>query len=415
MHARALSTILGILGALEVSALPKKSQQQHRITNIELGPRLQYLVGAMSDGPLRERLAACAKTGSRPTRFSIGHRGGACLQFPEETAESLAAGARMGAGILECDVVFTRDRQLVCRHDQCDLHTTTNIVATPLGAKCSVPFAPAANGSEATARCCTSDITLGEFKTLCGKMDGYNGSATTASDFLHGTPAWRTDLYATCGTVLSHREFIALADSYGRDFTSELKQPRVPMPFEGTYTQAQYAQQLVDEYKAAGIAAPRVWPQSFRLADVAYWLRAEPAFGRQAILLDQSGDAPATIADAAANLSLYRDAGVRVVAPPLPYLVALGPDGEYVPSDYATTAKGLGLEIITWSLERSGPLARVAAENDYYYSTIANGTTSDGDMYQLVDVLAREVGVRGIFSDWSATVTYYANCFGFVF
>ena len=30
----------------------------------------------------------------------------------------------------------------------------------------------------------------------------------------------------------------------------------------------------------------------------------------------------------------------------------------------------------------------------------------------LLDVLARQVGIRGIFSDWPATVTYYANCLG---
>jgi glycerophosphoryl diester phosphodiesterase len=28
----------------------------------------------------------------------------------------------MGAGIIECDVTFTKDRELVCRHDQRDLH-----------------------------------------------------------------------------------------------------------------------------------------------------------------------------------------------------------------------------------------------------------------------------------------------------
>jgi glycerophosphoryl diester phosphodiesterase len=51
----------------------------------------------------------------------------------------------MGAGILECDVTFTKDKELVCRHSQCDLHTTTNILATPLAAKCSQQFAPALN------------------------------------------------------------------------------------------------------------------------------------------------------------------------------------------------------------------------------------------------------------------------------
>ena len=37
----------------------------------------------------------------------------------------------MGAGIIECDVTFTKDRELVCRHSQCDLHTTTNILTVP--------------------------------------------------------------------------------------------------------------------------------------------------------------------------------------------------------------------------------------------------------------------------------------------
>ena len=43
----------------------------------------------------------------------------------------------MGAGIVECDVTFTKDKELVCRHAQNDLHTTTNILATPLAAKCT--------------------------------------------------------------------------------------------------------------------------------------------------------------------------------------------------------------------------------------------------------------------------------------
>ena len=57
------------------------------------------------------------------------------LQFPEHTKQSHEAGARMGAGILECDVTFTSDGELVCRHDQCDLHTTTDILVTPLADK----------------------------------------------------------------------------------------------------------------------------------------------------------------------------------------------------------------------------------------------------------------------------------------
>ena len=39
-----------------------------------------------------------------------------------------------------------------------------------------------------------------------------------------------------------------------------------------------------------------------------------------------------------------------------------------------------------------------------------DGINNDGDVYQLLDVLAKEVEVLGVFSDWPATVTYYANC-----
>ncbi len=28
----------------------------------------------------------------------------------------------------------------------------------------------------------------------------------------------------------------------------------------------------------------------------------------------------------------------------------------------------------------------------------------------MLDVLAKDVSIRGIFSDWPATVSYYANC-----
>ena len=89
----------------------------------------------------------------RPSDFSIGHRG-ATMQFPEHTLESYEAAAWMGAGIIECDVTFTADRELVCRHDQCDLHTSTDVVANAeLNAKCTTPFV--AGNDTATPLCCT--------------------------------------------------------------------------------------------------------------------------------------------------------------------------------------------------------------------------------------------------------------------
>ncbi|MET0055602.1 MAG: glycerophosphodiester phosphodiesterase family protein, partial [Candidatus Thiodiazotropha sp. 6PLUC10] len=272
--------------------------------NIELGPRPFYLVDNMDESPLKQELQECNKKKFKKSDFSIGHRG-AAMQFPEHTMESYVAAARMGAGIVECDVTFTKDRELVCRHSQCDLHTTTNILATPLAAKCSEPFVPAVIDpttgeviTPASARCCTSDITLAEFKTLKGKMDAGNSAATTVEEYLDATPSWRTDLYTAVGTLMTHAESIELFQQLGTKMTPELKSPSVEMPFEGDYTQQDYAQQMINEYKAAGVKPKSVFAQSFNLDDILYWIENEPRFGKQAVYLDGSDnpqEATATI------------------------------------------------------------------------------------------------------------------------
>lgn len=35
---------------------------------------------------------------------------------------------------------------------------------------------------------------------------------------------------------------------------------------------------------------------------------------------------------------------------------------------------------------------------------------NEGAILEVLDVLAQDVGIDGIFSDWPATVTFYANC-----
>ncbi|MEC9342962.1 MAG: glycerophosphodiester phosphodiesterase family protein [Pseudomonadota bacterium] len=376
---------------------------------ITLGPRPYYLVDTMKDGELKSRLQACSDKPQKRTLFSIGHRG-AQLQFPEHTVEANVAAARMGAGILECDVTFTRDKELVCRHAQNDLHTTTNILATELAGKCTKPFTPASGDAKAAAECRTSDVTLAEFRTLKAKMDAANAAGTTVEAYMDGTAGWRTDLYAAeAGTLMTHAESIELFKSLGAKFTPELKSPSVDMPFDG-FSQQDYAQKMIDEYKSAGIPASDVWPQSFNLEDVLYWIENEPEFGKQAVYLDDSyaeeGWNPTDPSTWAHQMDELKDMGVNYIAPPLWVLVTLE-EGEIVPSVYAEKAREAGIGIITWTLERSGPLA---SGGGWYYQSITDAIDSDGKVYELVDVLARDVGVKGIFSDWPATVTYYASC-----
>ena len=385
-----------------------KSLKKTKSQPVQLGARPFFLVNDMDEGELKQALHQCENGPFYQSDFSIGHRG-APLQFPEHTVESYTAAAKMGAGIMECDVTFTKDRELVCRHSQCDLHTTTNILETPLAKKCSLPFSPAdpATGVKAKAQCCTTDITLEEFRTLKGKMDAFNPDATTLAEYLDGTPGFRTDLYDSRGTLLTHAESIALFKELGVKFTPELKSPSVDMPYEGDYTQQAYAQQLIDEYNAAGIDPEMVWAQSFNLDDVLFWINHNPEFGKQAVFLDSRVyNDPAFTPSLQDFESMFAN-GVRIVAPPTFVLVTVGDNGEIVPSDYALLARQAGLDIISWTVERSGQLA---SGGGFYYSSIADITNNDGDVFELIDVLAKGVGVIGIFSDWPATTTYYANC-----
>ncbi len=394
---------------------------------VQLGPRPFYLVAGMEEGPLKERLMQCKDGPFEKTDFSIGHRG-AALQFPEHTQESYMAAARQGAGIIECDVTFTSDGKFVCRHAENDLHTTTNILATPLASTCAKPFAAAvidSNGAvvtPASAECRASALTRDEFKTLRGKMDAFNPSARNVSEFLGGTASWRTDLYTGRGTLLTFAESLALNQKLGVKHTPELKGGD-PSTIAGVFgNQKNYALKFANELRAAGVKPREVWPQSFNVEDVLVWID-NTEYGRQAVYLldfnatDPVNDiiiqAPYNQMKRAEYFAMLRQRGVRIVAPAMPALLAVDAGGRIVPSQLAKDLKAWGFDIITWTFERAD-LRQGASKAGFYYDFDPQGRAirTDSDMYKALDVLASEVRIIGIFSDWPATVTYYANCMG---
>ena len=77
----------------------------------------------------------------------------------------------------------------------------------------------------------------------------------------------------------------------------------------------------------------------------------------------------------------------------------------------AADADDRGIDIITWTLERSGRLAD-PGHGGWYYQTTNAGISRESDMPVLLDVLARDVGILGVFSDWAAPVSFYAVCMG---
>lgn len=381
---------------------------------MNLGPRPLFLIEQMTAGPLKTQLRKCQNKPIQRQAFSIAHRG-APLMFPEHGRASYRAAHQMGAGKQECDVTFTKDGELVCRHSQCDLHQTTDVLLRPeLARQCSQPFEPASQSQSAQAKCCTTDFTLAQLKQLCIKMDGFNKDAKSVQDFVDGTPDWRTNLYQTCEPVLTHKESIELFSSWGVEMVPELKAPQVKMPFfiEGktSLSQKNYAQKLVDEYKEAKIKPENVWLQSFNLKDVQYWIKNEPNFAKQVVYLDGRYSEPDFDANDAStwqpSMNALKSMGVNYIAPPLWVLLKIE-NNEIAASQYAIEAKQAGLKLIAWTLERS---ANMEQGGGWYYQSVKQKIDGQGDIYEVLDVLARHVGVDGVFSDWPATTTYYANC-----
>lgn len=361
------------------------------------------LAASLTDAPLKQRLLACTPTNTDKLDFVIAHRG-APLGYPEHSEQGYRAAAAQGAGWVECDVTFTQDGQFVCRHSQCDLHRTTNILATPIAQQCSNPFTPAVSDAPAGAQCCTSDITLAQYRSLCARPDHVNPAARTVDDYLQaresivGTPS------PTCGTLMTLDEQIALNTSLNVKHVPELKAAMVPMPYEGM-TQADYADRLIQSYLEAGVDLKLLYPQSFSLDDVLYWINAYPAIANQVIYLDPRGRARDFQPSLDGMQALY-DQGVRILAPPIPVLITLNEQREIVPSPYAELARAVGFELITWTLE-----SRSAADPmNFLYATVREAIETEGDLYKVLDVLTHQVGIRAIFTDWPETAHFFAQC-----
>ncbi|MEE4172862.1 MAG: glycerophosphodiester phosphodiesterase family protein [Xanthomonadales bacterium] len=378
--------------------------------------RPALLVSALSAGALRKRLEHCLdRSPERGTR-TIGHRG-APLRYPEHTRESYQAAARLGAGVLECDVTATRDGELLCRHDACDLHRTTNLLETPLAARCRVPFQPAREGDTlATARCCTTDFDLAELKTLTGRHDVVDPLAQTVADYLSPEPPLSC---LDAGTLLSHRESIALFQALGTGMAPELKS----LPAESGVPEARLltlADQLVDDYRNAGVPPDTLWLQTFDPDVASHWLANAGEYAGRVVWLDGRyalDDFDHRAPGAHAVFGLWREAGLQFLAPPVWMLVEAGETGP-VPSAYARAARREGLRLLTWTLERSGPLARGGG---WYYQTLnglnprpqspgAYRVSRDADQLALLALLFDDLEVAGVFTDWAETTALVDRC-----
>src|SRR5262249_47980800 len=187
--------------------------------------------------------------------------------------------------------------------------------------------------------------------------------------------------------------------------------------------QENYAQAFADVLSGEGVRPDDAFPQSFNVNDILYWIQ-HTKYGKQAVfLVDYDTDKNNIILfdttgkqldprQAHLNSFAQRPKGkVQLIAPAMPALLRVDAVGHILPSQLATDLKGLGFDIITWTFERSD-LRQGASQAGFYFAFDPNGIAikKDSDMYKALDVLAQQVKILGIFSDWPATVTYYANC-----
>lgn len=378
----------------------------------ESKPTAQAPAAGLTPDQLEERLRECGGRTLRKTRFSIAHRG-APAHFPEHTRESYEAAARMGAGLVECDVTFTKDGVGVCRHADCDLHVSTNILITDLADHCRKPFTGASEnpvGRPASAECCVSDLTAVEFKNLCGRSPSVNRSAISVEQYLSSENGSLSIEDPSCGTLLTHAESITLLDSLGVDFVPELKRTRV----SSAVSQAEIrrrALEFLEAYQRANIAPERVFPQSFDLDTISLWTRENPAYSKRSIFLDAQYEstefdpnAPSTFSPSMADI---RRSGAAFVGPPF-WTLLVERDGRIFPTAYAQQARLHGLGIVPWSLSRPSLLTANATRMRPPFSSLLQG---DDDYDFIIHHLAQDAHVSGLFSDDPARVTRYANCF----
>ena len=83
---------------------------------------------------------------------------------------------------------------------------------------------------------------------------------------------------------------------------------------------------------------------------------------------------------------------------------------KYVPSELALLAKKQNLRVVAVGFERPESLPMRSTRGGAFYETSRTITDNDGDAYEMLHVLASQVGIEHISTSWPATVTFYANC-----
>ncbi len=324
------------------------------------------------------------------------------MPYPPHTLTSYEAALRMGAGMIQCPVTFSKDRKLVCRKEQCDLHYTTDVLTHPdqrLASKCSHPFIPSDGFNRpAQVKCCTSDFTLEELQMLNCRCSGdvsarstdVNVWGMTVLDYLGTSPT------CVAAKIPSHEEYIKLVDSWGANF-APTQVPFIDSEDVHDYTQEMLSRQIMSTYvEGFDIDPARIFPISQSVKDLVLWRKEFPLHSRNSIALDLINEDVTDMDSLKEHFSSFLKSGVFNVIAHNVGMILKQSEGSDSSHSFQSTA-----------------YSRVAAEMGLSIFAMWTGPiTQDFNALHILHHLKAQGGVQGIFADVSFVpiTTFYDNC-----
>ncbi|MCI5046082.1 MAG: hypothetical protein MRY59_01170 [Aquisalinus sp.] len=308
-----------------------------------------YLTTSLTDNVTKDMSAM--RVQSRP--LIIAHRGASGYR-PEHTLESYKLAIDMGADYIEPDLVFTKDGELIARHD-IYLSSTTDVADRP-------EFADRKKTVNGRADWFSEDFTLTEIKTLRARQ-AYPGRSTE---------------YDGQFSIPSLEEVIALAKMESARAGREIGiYPETKAPGYFKERGYDYARVLIEKLSATGMNLPTspVFIQSFE----------------KPVLKEMRDGTPLPLVYLTSSISGFR---VQEIAE---YCQGLGPNkGLLINRDKTSTgllekAHEQGLQVHPWTF-RNDQLPEIFAmpeeEYQFYFSMGVDGVFTD---FPDTSVAARDV------------------------
>ncbi len=315
-------------------------------------------------------LALASATPPATMPIVIGHRG-ASGERPEHTIASYARAIETGADYIEPDLVMTKDKVLVARHEN-EISETTDVASHPEFASRKVT--KTIDGHAITGWF-TEDFTLAELKTLYARE--------RLADIRPGNLAWNRERIATLAEILA----LVKAAPRPVGLYPEIKH-------SSYFVRARLAMEkpLLAQLKRAGYskATDPVFIQSFEVGN----LRALHRMTRlRLVQLIEQGASPPDNAALSQAMMTTPD-GLRDIAT---YAQAIGPQKTLVIAEGRTTdlvrdAHAAGLLVHPWTFR---------AENMFMDVTFQSGPDpkAHGDLRGELRTFYA-AGVDGVFSDF---------------